>query len=137
MLHVHLSNTVTKQPKQNKVPGKGWTWCTALKTKKPYVGKGDKMKCFQWVAIGKKMELVTNLSEGYEIEYLMENWSEEDFYLTIGLLMDMEPIIIRIRPRTYGASLQVEVRGVEYCPICDTSEELEKFIYERIYDTVK
>ena len=95
------------------------------------------MKCFQWVEIGKKMEIVIRLSDGYKIEYLRENFSEEDFSLTIGLLVDMEPVLVRIRPRTYGASLQVEVRGLEYCPICENSEELGKFISERIYDTQK
>lgn len=95
------------------------------------------MKCFQWVEIGKKMEMVIRLPDGYEIEYLRENFNETEFSLTIGLLVDMEPVLVRIRPRPYGASLQVEIRGIEYCPICENSEELEKFIYERIYDTQK
>ena len=95
------------------------------------------MKCFQWVEIGKKMEMVTRLPEGYDIEYCKEREGEEGFEITVGLLVNMETILIRIKPRPYGASLQVEVRGLEYCPICDTSAELENFIYERIYDTVK
>jgi hypothetical protein len=109
----------------------------AFKTKKPCRAKVDKMKCFQWVEIGKKMELVINLSEGCEIEYCQEQYKNGELFVLVGLLVDMEPVIVRITPRPYGASLQVEVRGVEYNPMRETSEELEKFIYERISDTVK
>lgn len=95
------------------------------------------MKCFQWVEIGKKVDMVIRLSDGYEIKYLRENFTETDFSLEIGILADMEPIIIRIRPRPYGASLQTEIRGVEYCPICENSEDLESFLHKMIYDTDK
>ena len=93
------------------------------------------MKCFQWVEMGKKMEMVTRLPEGYEIEYCQEQYKDGELFVLVGLFVDMEPVIVRITPRPYGASLQVEVRGIEYCPICENSEELEDFIRKMVYNT--